>query len=185
MPEPWERLRGCIATKHVTDTHFVSVSCESAEPARAAKIVNGVARAYVRYHMLRRMEINNDVFLFLQEQKQKEELALQESEQKLQEFREQSHISSLDASDKEHPVLKRLSVLNGELTEKQVQRIEIEAQWRVIQQALDAGDQVLTSSNDKLFSIQAMEKDETVSQVRSGFPSEGPTGQMEEKDPLE
>ncbi len=166
-PEPWQRLRNSVTAKHVNDTHFISVRSESADPARAAKIVNAVAKAFVRYHMLRRLEISNDVFLFLQEQKEKEEAALRESEQQLQQFREKSLISSLDASDKEHPVLKRLSLLNSQLTEKQLQRIDIEAQWRVIQQALDENTDLADTGSEKLFSVPVIQQDTTINGIRS------------------
>jgi polysaccharide biosynthesis transport protein len=168
-PEPWERLRSYAHAKHVNETHFLAVRCESGDPARAAKIANAVARAFVRYHMLRRLEISNDVFLFLQEQKQKEELALQEAEQRLQKFREETHISSLDNSDSENPVLKRLSQLSGELTQKQLDRIGLESEVRVIRQALDRGQAGLRTENDRLFSVPAMRDDKAVAEIRTAL----------------
>ena len=85
----------------MNDSHFIAIQADSSDPIQAATIANAVSRAFVRYHMLRRMQINNEVFVYLQEQKQKEELALQEAEQKLQKFREETNISSLDNADKD------------------------------------------------------------------------------------
>ncbi len=168
-PETWEKLRAYVQAKQVTDTHFVAVRVEDADPERAARIANAVARAFVRYHTVRRLEINNDVFVYLQEQKQKEEVALREAEQNLQRFREETNISSLDASDKDHPVLKRLGVLNEQLTEKQLARIDLEAQYRVVKQAYDRGGSVLEGGNEQLFSIPAMREDSTVAEIRKSL----------------
>jgi polysaccharide biosynthesis transport protein len=167
--EPWERLRGYVHARHVNDTHFLAVQAESGDPARAAKIANAVAKAFIRYHMLRRLEVSNDVFLFLQEQKQKEELALQEAEQRLQKFREETHISSLNASDSDNPILKRLSLLSSDLTQKQLLRIELESQIRVIRQALGRGSDGLKSENEQLFSVPAMRDDPAMSEIRTAL----------------
>lgn len=170
-PEKWERLRGYVSARHMNDSHFIAIQADSGDPLQAAKIANAVSRAFVRYHMLRRMQINNEVFVFLQEQKQKEEIALQQAEQKLQAFREETSISSLDNADKDNPVLKRLALLNDQLTEKQLQRIEIEAQCRVIRQAISSESTSLEPSNEQLFSIPAMKEDETIAQIRNSLVS--------------
>ena len=170
-PEKWERLRAYVNARHMTDSHFIAIQADSSDPAQAAKIANAVSRAFVRYHMLRRMQINNEVFVFLQEQKQKEEVALRQAEQRLQEFREQTNISSLDNADKDNPVLKRLALLNDQLTEKQLQRIEIGAQCSVIRQAITTDGESLKPNNEQLFSIPAMKDDETISQIRNALVS--------------
>ena len=168
-PEKWERLRNYVSARHMNNSHFIMIQADSSDPIQAATIANAVSRAFVRYHMLRRMQINNEVFVYLQEQKQKEELALQEAEQKLQKFREETNISSLDNADKDNPVLKRLALLNDQLTEKQLQRIEIGAQCRVIRQAIAAENDALETSNEQLFSIPAMKEDETIAQLRGAL----------------
>ena len=60
--------------------------------------------------MLHRLEISNDVFLYLEEQKEKEDRSLKKAEDKLQEFREETHIASLDSTDSENPILSRLTI---------------------------------------------------------------------------
>lgn len=168
-PEPWERLQGMIRAKHATETQFIMVRATSGDPKRAADIANAVAVAFVRYHMLRRLELSNDVFLYIEEQKNKEERALREAEERLQKFREETHISSLDTSDSEHPVIKRLGLLNDELTQTQLKRIELESQSRVISDVLDAERTRLTGSNESLFSIPAVQSDPTISQLRTSL----------------
>ncbi len=168
-PEAWERLRGCISAKSIPESCFIVLRSQSSDPQRAAAIVNNVAQAYVRYHLLHRFEISNDAFTFLQEQKQKEEKALSESERKLQSFRETSSISSLDAADKEHPILRRLSMLNEQLTQKQLLRIDVESQCRAIEQTATGKDPLLSKKNEYIFSLPIMAQSPGIDNLRSSL----------------
>ncbi|MBU1693750.1 MAG: polysaccharide biosynthesis tyrosine autokinase [Verrucomicrobia bacterium] len=168
-PEPWEILQGLIRAKHQLDTHFINIRCEGANPAEAARIVNAVARAYVKYTLDRRLEISNDAFLFLRDQKLKTEKELSEAEARMQQFREESNISSLDAQDRDHPIIRRLSQLNDELTGKQLARIEIEAQNRAIQQALKSRERTLTADNETLFAMPSVREDDAVGEIRKAL----------------
>lgn len=165
-PEPWEILRGRIRAKHQLDTHFINIRCEGTNPEEVARIANAVARAYLNYTQQRRLEISNDAFLFLQEQKLKTEKALSESEERMQEFREESHISSLNAEDRDHPIIRRLSQLNEQLTDRQMERIDVESQNRAIQQALKERGRGITLDNEGLFAIPAVRADTTIEEMR-------------------
>jgi len=168
-PEPWERLRSAISARHGNNTHFINIKATSADPKRAAMIANAIAKAFVRYHMMHRLEINNEVFLYLEEQKEKEARALKVAEQKLQSFREETHIASLDSADKDNPILARLTVLNAELTDTQLKRIDVESQGRVIRQALGDEDKGLSAENEKLFSVPMLQKDTAISELQSAL----------------
>lgn len=170
-PEPWERLLATVRSRYFTETHFIAVKAISSNPERAAKIANAVAAAFVRYHMLRRLEVSNDVFLYLQDQKNKEESAMRDAEERLQKFREETRISSLDTSESEHPVLKRLAILNDELTQTQLKRIEVESQSRVIGEALSGSRKNLNASDDSLFSIPLVQNDSAIAQLRNALVS--------------
>lgn len=169
-PEPWERLQSAVRAKHIMDTQFIVVQSSSTDPRKAALIANAVANAFVRYHMLRRMEVSNDVFLYLEEQKNKEERALREAEEQLQQYREQTKITALTTADEtEHPVIKRLTLLNDELTQTQLKRIELESQVKTIGEAMRSESARLTTRNENLFSIPAVQTDPTVTQLRSAL----------------
>ena len=179
--EPWERLQASVQARHANETQFITVYAFSGNAQRAADIANAVAKAFVRYHMLRRMEVSNDVFLYIEDQKNKEERALRESEERLQAFREETRISSLETSDSEHPVVKRLGLLNDELTETQLQRIELEAQSRVIRSVLDSKNLSVSAAGESLFSIPAVKADATIDQLRTSLvATEGERGTLAE-----
>jgi capsular exopolysaccharide synthesis family protein len=147
------------------------VSAESSDKVKARKMAAAVADAFVRYHTLRRMEISNDVFLYLQKQKEREEESLRSAEQRLQEFREETQISSLDATDSDHPVLKRLTLLNEQLTQTELQTIELESEIRVVKEAVQHGGRTLQPENEQLFSMPSIRDDATVMSVREALVS--------------
>ena len=166
--EPWERLRAYVSPKHVTDTSFIQVRINDGDPERAAKLANAVAGAFIKYHIVRRMEISNDVFVYLERQKDQEEMALQQAHRRLHQFREDTKISTLDSSS-DHPVLMRLSMLNNQLTRTQLERIEAESQYRVAQHALDSDRESLHVGSDQIFSLTSLLDDETASSIRESL----------------
>ena len=169
-PEPWERLQNAVQAKHIMDTQFIVIQSSSPDAQKAALVANAVATAFVRYHMLKRMEVSNDVFLYLEEQKNKEERALRDAEEQLHQYRERTKITALTTADEtEHPVVKRLALLNDELTQTQLKRIELESQSKIIGEALRAETALLTTRNENLFSIPAVQSDPTVTQLRSAL----------------
>lgn len=171
-PEPWERLQGVVRAKHIPDTQFLIVQASSFDPNKAALIANAVAHAFVRYHLLRRLEVSNDVFLYLDEQKTKEERALKEAEDLLQQYREKTKVTALSTTEEtDHPVIKRLTTLNDELTQTQLKRIELESQSRIIGEAMHTDRSRITPRNENLFSIPAVQSDPTVTQLRSALVS--------------
>ncbi|MBN1510508.1 MAG: polysaccharide biosynthesis tyrosine autokinase [Phycisphaerae bacterium] len=165
--EPWERLRGMVSGAHVRDSHFLLIRARSGNAERSALLANAVAQSFVRYHMRRRLEISNDVFLYLQDQKEREEAALREAERTLQEYREQIDMSSLNAGDSDHPVLKRLALLNEQLTGTEMDRISVESEFWVVKQAL--GGEKVELQDEQLFSLPSVREDGTVSEVRKAL----------------
>ncbi len=168
-PEPWERLRERLEVEQVRGTHLLLVKVESADPRRAAKLANAVARSFEGYHVERKLETSNEAFRFLEERKTEQEQELLQAEDDLQQFREQAQVVSLDVADKGNPVLVRLSRLNDQLTEAQLQRIELEAQFEVVQEALGNGGEAAGVGDQSLFSLPAVRGDATVSALRTSL----------------
>ncbi len=166
-PELWERLREIVEVEQMRDTHLLLVRVVGAEPARAAALANAVARAFEQYHVARKQESSSDAFSFLEEQKEEQEQKVFQAENALQEFREQTKVVSLDVADKSNPVLVRLNRLNGKLTEAQLRRIELGAQFLVVQDALDAGDEGLRSGDERLFSVSQVRADPATAGLRA------------------
>ena len=165
--EPWEQLRKHLQVEQVRDTHLLLVNVESKQPQRAAQLANAVARSFERYHVTRKLETSHEAFLFLQEQKVKQEEQLREAEGALQEFREQAQVVSLDVKDTQNPILIRLDRLNQQLIRAQLNRIDLEAQLQVVQEALgppegarEAGAR--EAGTRHLFGLPVVRADETI-----------------------
>jgi succinoglycan biosynthesis transport protein ExoP len=168
-PEPWERLRKYLEVEQVRDTHLLLVKVESENAARAAQLANAVAGSFEKYHVERKRETTNEAFLFLDEKQKQQGERLAQAEDALQQFREQAQVVSLDVADKGNPVLVRLDQLNDQLTKAQLQRIELEAQFLVVEKALKNGGEAAGVANESLFSLPAVRADPAVSALRTSL----------------
>ncbi len=166
-PEPWERLRDHLDVEQMRDTHLLLVKVESVDAGRAAKLANAVACSFEEYHVARKLETTNEAFHFLKGQKEEQEVQLLDAEDALENFRQKVQVVSLDVADKGNPVLVRLSRLNEQLTDAQLQRIELEAQFEVVKAALASRKGVLEGANEHLFPLPAARADPTVAELRT------------------
>lgn len=168
-PEPWQRLRTVISVEQMRNTHLLAISVENPDAACAARIANAVAGSFQRYHLERKLAVSNEAFAFLQDQTEEQQQKLIEAENTLQRFREQVKIVSLNVGDAGNPVLVRLSRLNAELTEAQLSRIALEAELKVVEEAVSADDEDLLSGNESLLSLPQVRADPTVAAIRAGL----------------
>ena len=166
-PEPWEALKGQIKIEHLQDTHFLIFKSDSAQPERAAAVANGVAAAFERYHLERKIENLDEAFVFLQQEKDKQETELLEAEKELQTFRESAKEVSLAPSEQDQPALKRLGELSERLTQVQLERVELTAEFKVIEDVTRAGKGIMDSLDERLFALPTIRDDATVSQIHA------------------
>jgi len=166
-PEPWEKLQQMLTVEQIRDTHLLAIKVESTYAGRAALLANAVARSFERYHIKRKLRTSSEAFDYLQQQKNEQEQNLLAAEQRLQEFREKAKVVSLDVADKSNPVLTRLSRLSDQLTEAQLKRIELEAQFSVVAQAVKEDGEGLEPNNEKLYSLSSVRVDRTVGELRA------------------
>jgi succinoglycan biosynthesis transport protein ExoP len=109
------------------------------DPQRAAALANAVADAFVQHHLDRKLASSNDAFQFLQAQKVQQEQKLQQAQDALQSFRERVKVVSLDVNQADNPVLARLRRLQQQLTDVQLQRIDLQARAQVVHRVMDKG----------------------------------------------
>lgn len=168
-PELWERLGQVVEVKQLRETHLLQVGVESPNPRQAAMLANAVAWAFEQYHLARKLKTSNEAFKFLQEQGAEQEQKLEEAENSLQQFREEVKVVSLGAADRDNPLLVRLSRLNKQLTEAQLQRIELEAQFGAVKQSLESSPGGLEPSNEGLLSLPMVRSDQTLTELRTSL----------------
>ncbi len=151
--EPWQRLRSTVRARHLSGSHFLQIESRGGDPARCARIVNAVARAFARHHLAEKVEFHGEAFRFLQEEQRKQEQALREAERALQAFREGSAAVTVAGGENEQPLLKRLDELNREITDTQLERIDLTARIRVVQDLLQGIGTLDTNTVSTLLAV--------------------------------
>lgn len=165
-PQPWEILRGYIETRHLPESHFIRIRVGSTAPARIVIIANAVADAFVQYHLERKSDALGEVFVFLQNEKEKEEEALSLAQAELQEFRESIRGLSTGLSERDQPAVVRLSQLNDELTRVQIRINQLDAQIRTMRQVLQDRSELLADEDRRLFSLPIIREDSELNKMR-------------------
>ncbi len=137
-------LHGSIGVDPVEKSRLVIISLDSPDPKRAALLSNMVADAYVEENLNKKIrgakqaaEILNKQMEIFSEEKSK-------SDDKLQNFKEQHNIVSLE--NKQNIVKENLVSLNESLNEVKNQRIRLEAKYRALNSIVNN-----TKDSEKLF----------------------------------
>ncbi|MBM4148252.1 MAG: polysaccharide biosynthesis tyrosine autokinase [Lentisphaerae bacterium] len=156
-PEPWEMLKGEVTVAHVPDTHFLSVESSGLDRQRVALLANAVADGFHAYHLQKRQETFSTAYTSLQKEKEKQEEKLLEAEKELQAFRERSDTVSMDASGADQPAIERLVKINQQLTEVQLQRIELASQLAVMKEAAAAPGDMTGKVQERLFALPVIQ----------------------------
>ena len=165
--KPWERLKSVVIVEFVPDTHLLQVMVESGSSNRAAFIANAVAHAFEDYHRDCEQQDATEAYKFLNTQKDEQSKVLDAVENDLQQFRETAKVVSLDDSDKGNPVLVRYRGLNDELTRLQMTRGKLDAQFKVLEQALGRIETDNLSGNEEVFSLPVLKDFPAVRSLRN------------------
>jgi capsular exopolysaccharide synthesis family protein len=119
-----------LQVKPFPRTRLVKVLFTSPDPALSARLVNAHVAVYVHYGVELRTRANIEAQHFLEEKLVELKERVEKSEAALNDYRRDKGILSLD--EKENIVVDRLSDLNKRLTEAEAERIELEAQVRLV-----------------------------------------------------
>jgi len=165
-PEPWEILQERVVADHLEGTHFLLVKVLHKQAYRAAFMANGVAKAFRDYHKQRKLDILGESFVLLQNQKDEAEKELDAAQKALQDFRESAQAVSVLPSNGDQPAVDRLVKLNEELTQVQLNRVELDSQIAVMREAYGAEGALVEVSGERLFSLPVIQSDPTLSGFR-------------------
>lgn len=165
-PEPWERLRSTISARYLPKTQMIRITARSAEPHLATRVVNAVAEAFVEFNMEKRMEQYNEAYVFLMREKKKVEEALHRAERTLQEFREQMQLAAIAGDGEHNPVAARVAALNERLTQVELERVEAETAFRLVQRVLESGAEKIDPEDEALFALKGLRDDPAVAEIR-------------------
>ena len=148
-------LNRVISIEPIKGSWLVDISAVSKHPERAARIANALVEMYIKHSLESKLSASKDAAGWLEGQLQASQQKVAESEAALLAYKEKYGIISFE--DRQNIVTQKLSELNTAVNNARIKRIGVEAQYRQIQEYLNA--------EASASSAEAIVKLETLSQV--------------------
>jgi succinoglycan biosynthesis transport protein ExoP len=111
------------------DDDIITVTYESPDPTRSARVVNAVVKAYVNFEAQHRRTSAADTLRVLQREKDKVDGELSTLQSNLLAFKKSNDVLSLD-SDRGNIITQRLSQMGSDLASAQVQTMDADAHYQ-------------------------------------------------------
>ena len=119
------RLRGQVATELRRGTRLIDITVKDTNPDRAKLIAETLVREFLRGVLEQRLALSRVANDFLRSESEKLKKKVQESEQKLQQYKEKHNAVSLENT--QNITVEKLKELNSQVTAAKSQRIRLEA----------------------------------------------------------
>ena len=116
-------------------TRLVEITVQDPDPELARNLAASFVKEFLRENFAQKMSVSQVANDFLQEEAAKLKTKLEESERKLQAYKEQNKAVSLD--DRQNIIVEQLKELNTKVTEAQGERMKLEAD---IEQVKEVGN---------------------------------------------
>ena len=126
-------ILGNRVVKPVAGTHLVDVSYSDPDPARAQRIANAYADAFLASNLDKRFQANASAKTFLEDKIQQLKLRLEDSEKKMLAFAQQQQI--VDVNDKSSIAESNLAAANSALGTLISERTKNEQLWQQVEAA--------------------------------------------------
>ena len=121
------RILGGLDVNPIKGTELVTISYVGQDPQLAARIVNGVADAFIDWGIERRTEFVGKASTFIDQQVNAFKQEIDEKEKQLQEVGRDIDVVNLDPESNE--IIERITQLNRSYTQAIADRVEIEARY--------------------------------------------------------
>jgi succinoglycan biosynthesis transport protein ExoP len=139
-----------LAVTPVRNSRLVEVRYRSPDPTLSARVVNALSKQYIEQNLEFKFLASKEATEFLSARMAEQRKFLEQSEQALQKYREQTGAVAL--ADRQNIVVQRLTDLNAAVTKARTERIEKEAVYNQIRSveadraALDTVPAILTNT---------------------------------------
>ncbi len=130
-----ERLRAMVIVEAVKDSRVAKLSVEDTDPARAAKLANAVADAYIETNLDRKLDTTRAAGVWLADQLDNLKGKLETAELRMHDFKQENDILTASIEDRQSIVSQRLIAFNDALTRISVKRAELEPKRRSLEEA--------------------------------------------------
>ncbi len=124
-------LNHCVKVSSRPNTLLIDVSADHPSRDLAQRIVASLIGEFKAQAMERRGGLNEDAYQFLMKESDRLQQSLQQSELRLQEFKEEHHSVAFQ-DEKDNTVMERLKKLSADVTQAQTERMKAETDLVVL-----------------------------------------------------
>jgi capsular exopolysaccharide synthesis family protein len=153
-----DKLRGKVRVALRRGTRLIDITVSDRDPVMARDLAASIVREFLKENFSQRLAVSKVATEFLKEEADKLKKKLEESELKLQRYKEQNRAVSLE--DRQNITVERLREVSTSVTEANSQRIRLEAD---IEQVRRVGP----GNTDELLRIRSVAEIPQVADVRS------------------
>jgi polysaccharide biosynthesis transport protein len=125
-----ERMRGLITVINRKFTRLIDISAKDTDPERARLIATTLIKEFLAQNIEQRAEVARAASDFLRDESDKLKAKLQQSDEKLQRYKEEHKAVSLE--NDQNIIVAKLQELNKQVTEANNQRIRLEADMQLL-----------------------------------------------------
>ncbi|MFM8717543.1 MAG: GumC family protein, partial [Spartobacteria bacterium] len=152
-----DKLRGKVKVALRRGTRLIDITVEDTDPVMARDLAASIVKEFMRENFSQRASVNRVASEFLQEEAEKLKKKLEESEAKLQRYKEQNQAVSLE--ERQNIIVERLRELSTKVTTAKGERLRLESD---IEQVRSAG----TQNVDQLLRIASVSQIPLVAEHR-------------------
>jgi capsular exopolysaccharide synthesis family protein len=120
-----DRLRGKVQVALRRGTRLIDITVSDRDPVMARDLASSIVREFLKENFSQRLAVSKVATEFLKEEADKLQKKLEESELKLQRYKEQNRAVSLE--DRQNITVERLREVSSQATEANSQRLRLEA----------------------------------------------------------
>ena len=120
-----DKLRGKVKVALRRGTRLIDITVEDTDPVIARDLAASIVKEFMRENFSQRASVNRVASEFLQEEAEKLKKKLEESEAKLQRYKEQNQAVSLE--ERQNIIVERLRELSTKVTSAKGERLRLES----------------------------------------------------------
>jgi capsular exopolysaccharide synthesis family protein len=133
-----DRVLGGLSVAPIKNSRLVDVKFRSPDPQYAATVANELANQYILQTLEFRQSATTEANDFLTTRLEEQRRLVEESDRKLQEYKERTNASSVDG--KQNIVVQKLNALNAELVQARIERMDKEAVYNTLTDLQQKGE---------------------------------------------
>jgi succinoglycan biosynthesis transport protein ExoP len=133
-----DRILGGLSVAPIKNSRLVDVKFTSSDPEFAASVANEIANQYIVQALEFRQAATTQAGDFLTGRLEEQRKLVEESDRKLQEYKERTNSTSVD--DKQNIVVQKLNTLSSELVQARIDRMDKEASYNTLADLQQKGE---------------------------------------------